>query len=80
MIAPCGSVAPNRPEGDECGLGLPSGCIMIVIGTLVATALAIMAGAFGWGRANGTLSETPQERVDREFDRIVAAFGRHWRG
>ncbi len=53
---------------------------MIVIGTLVATALAIMAGAFGWGRANGTLSETPQERVDREFDRIVAAFGRHWRG
>jgi hypothetical protein len=77
MIGSCGSVAPNRPEGDECGSKLPSGSIMIVIGTLVAAALMIMAGALGWGCANGTMAETAQERVDREFERIVAALGRH---
>lgn len=47
---------------------------MAVIGALVASALAIILGAFGWGWANGTHSETAQERFDREFDRIVAAF------
>jgi hypothetical protein len=44
---------------------------MVAIASLVGTALAIVAGAFGWGWSRGTVRETEQERFDREFDRIV---------
>lgn len=45
---------------------------MIVVVFVVVSALAVIAGAVGWGWAAGTLFETRQERIDREFERIVA--------
>lgn len=44
---------------------------MVVVAALVGMALVVVAGAFGWGWRRGTLLETYQERIDREFDRIV---------
>ena len=46
-------------------------CHMVVIASLVGTALAIMVGALGFGLARGTVTESEQEQIDREFERIV---------
>lgn len=44
---------------------------MLLIPFLVFTAFAIILSALTWGWANGTLVETPQERVDYQFELIV---------
>ena len=44
---------------------------MILIPIVVFAAFAIALGAVVWAWANGTLVETPQERIDRQFDQIV---------
>ena len=44
---------------------------MLLIPFLVFTAFTIMLGALAWGWANGTLAETPQERIDHQFELIV---------
>ncbi|MDH3731845.1 MAG: hypothetical protein OES13_12115 [Acidimicrobiia bacterium] len=44
---------------------------MVVVAYLVAAGLAIMLGAVGWAATQGTMRETAQERIDREFHRIV---------
>lgn len=49
---------------------------MVVLASLVATSLAVMAFAVAWGWRNGTLAETPQERYDHEFERIAARLHR----
>ena len=49
---------------------------MVVVATLVGTALAIVLGAVGWGWSRDTLRETEQERIDREFHRIMEKFDR----
>lgn len=38
--------------------------------------MVIVLGAFGWGWRRGTLRETDQEKIDREFERIVSRYGR----
>ena len=48
---------------------------MMVVISLVATALAIILGTVGWGWSRGTLRETAQERIDREFESIVRRLG-----
>lgn len=45
---------------------------MLLLPFLVFTAFAIVLGAIAWGWANGTLVESPQERVDHEFEFIVS--------
>ena len=44
---------------------------MLLIPFLVFTAFTIILGVVAWAWANGTLVETPQERVDRQFELIV---------
>ncbi len=44
---------------------------MVVVASLVGMALLVVVATFGWGWRRGTLLETDQERIDREFDRIV---------
>ena len=44
---------------------------MFLIAFLACTAFAIVLVAMVWAWANGTLVETPQERIDRQFDQIV---------
>ncbi len=48
---------------------------MVVVTFLVGTALAVMLGTIAVGWTHGTLQETDQERIDREFERIVRRFG-----
>ncbi|HSF85386.1 MAG TPA: hypothetical protein VLG28_06965 [Acidimicrobiia bacterium] len=47
---------------------------MVVVASLVGTAFAIVLGAIGWGWSRNTLLETEQERIDREFHRLVRDF------
>lgn len=44
---------------------------MLLIPFFVITAFAIILGALAWGWAHGTLVETPQERIDHQFELIV---------
>ena len=44
---------------------------MLFIPFLVFTAFTIILGAVAWAWANGTLVETPEERVDRQFELII---------
>jgi hypothetical protein len=44
---------------------------MLIVPFLVIAAFAIVVTAFAWGWVNGTLVETPQERVDYQFEQIV---------
>ncbi len=44
---------------------------MLAIPFLVFTAFIIILGVLAWAWANGTLAESPQERIDRQFDLIV---------
>ena len=44
---------------------------MLLIPFLVFTAFTIMLGALAWGWAHGTLVESPQERIDHQFELIV---------
>ena len=41
---------------------------------IVFTAFTIILGTLAWAWANGTLVETPQERVDHQFELIVRRF------
>lgn len=43
----------------------------LVIPFLVFTAFAIVVATVAWAWVNGTLAETPQERVDHQFESIV---------
>jgi hypothetical protein len=44
---------------------------MAVLSSFVVASVGVIVGAVAWGWRNGTLGETPQERFDREFDRIA---------
>lgn len=44
---------------------------MVIVASLVAASVGIIAGTVAVSWRNGNLFETPQERVDREFDRIA---------
>ena len=45
--------------------------MLLVLPFLVFTAFTIILSALAWGWANGTLVETPQERIDHQFELIV---------
>ncbi len=45
--------------------------MLLIIPLLVFTAFVIVLSAVAWGWANGTLGETQQERIDRQFESIV---------
>ena len=45
--------------------------MIIVLATLVSSALLIVSGMLAWGWANGTLYESPEEKVNRQFELIV---------
>ncbi len=47
---------------------------MMVVVSLVAAAVAIILATAGWGWSRGTVRESPQERIDREFEAIVRRF------
>ena len=43
----------------------------LVIPLIVFGSLTIVLATVIWGWANGTLGETPQERIDHQFENIV---------
>ena len=45
--------------------------MLLIFPFLVVTAPAIVLSVVAWAWANGTLGETPQERIDRELESIV---------
>jgi hypothetical protein len=45
--------------------------MILAISTLVSSALCIVFGVVAWGWANGTLQESPQEKVNHQFELIV---------
>lgn len=48
--------------------------MLLAISILVATAVAIELAVVVWGWTNDTLHESPQERVNLQFDAIVRHF------
>lgn len=44
--------------------------LLVAVILVVAPVLTIVTSV-AWGWRNGTLVESPQERIDREFERIV---------
>ena len=44
---------------------------MLLIPFPVFTAFTIILGVVAWAWANGTLVETPQERIDHQFELII---------
>ena len=45
--------------------------MLLILPLLVFTAFAIVLSTVAWAWANGTLTETPQERIDHQFELIV---------
>lgn len=48
--------------------------MLLVISSLLSTAIAIVLGAVVWGWSNGTLCESSQEQVNHQFELIVREF------
>lgn len=46
--------------------------VLVFIGVIIPTAMIVAAVLWGW--KNGTLTETPQDRYDWDFEQLVARF------
>jgi hypothetical protein len=52
--------------------------VVVVVGVIgVLLPFTIILATVAWGWRHGTLSETPQERYDWEFEQIVRRVVRH---
>jgi hypothetical protein len=45
--------------------------MLLLAALLVVTPVLTIVASVAWGWRNGTLAESPQERMDWEFERIV---------